>query len=878
MKITSIRVEAFRRFRDAFTLDGLHEGINLVAAPNGCGKSTLAEAVRVAFQERHRTAALGESLAPWSQPGASPSVQVAFEHEGRHYRLAKTFGGRKSCTLEIDGATVTGDEAEQLLAGMFSFSYANKGASKEEHRGVPGLLWVRQGTAGAVIDQVGHAHEYLSRALGNEMGELAATAGDRVVERVAAELAVLHTKGGKPTGEYARDIDRLAAAQAEAARLDTAIAAYDAAVDRYTRLRQQQADAERDRPWLALRRQAEQAGQQLAGLERLAHEREQRRTAQQLAATEIDHATALLQAFDQEEQAVRTRRAESAQAAEREAPAARDLKAAEALLDAAAQADAAARTGLAAARRAAQRRTHAEAGEAARQALVVLQARIAQAEAHDAQRAAHRAEQSRLAGFAGARKRLQAADARRATAQARLDAVSTRLEYRLAGDTAVRLDGVALQGEGHRTIAEPVVIDIAGIGSIRVLPGAQDLSQLQAESARAAQALAEALQAMGAAQVEEAHRQEEAWERAGTALRHLDATLAGLAPQGLDGLRAEATRAEGEAGRHRQALEGLPPVGDDAAEPLSVDAAEAREDSTRAALKDAQQAAERARQIAGKAQETLRFALREAEAAQQKIDAPGREARRGAVAADRAAAQARAAQAQSQLAELDARLQAAQPTQLRQDIERWTRSAAALEAEHGRAGAEQQHLMGQLQAQGALGLQEEAATAREAVARLQRLVADRSRRAAALGHLLQVLGEKRAAVARSILAPLQRHMDRYLAIHMPGAGVVLDEALRPGRVVRSSAFGVETGGFLELSGGEREQIGIIARLAYADLLKEAGKPTLIMLDDSLVNSDFERLGQMKRVLYDASLRHQIIVFTCHEANWMDMGVAARRLG
>ncbi len=199
MKIRSIRVESFKRFREPLTLDSLTEGINLIAAPNGKGKSTLAEAVRVGFLERHRTASLGETLAPWSQPGANPSVQIEFLREGRRYRVAKTFGSRKSCTLEIEGGPpLSGEEAEQALADMFAFSHAAKGASRAEHQGVPGLLWVQQGTSGQIAAQVDHAHEYIRRALGDDLGELAATAGDRVIEQVAAELAVLHTRGGKP--------------------------------------------------------------------------------------------------------------------------------------------------------------------------------------------------------------------------------------------------------------------------------------------------------------------------------------------------------------------------------------------------------------------------------------------------------------------------------------------------------------------------------------------------------------------------------------------------------------------------------------------------------------------------------------------------------
>lgn len=45
-------------------------------------------------------------------------------------------------------------------------------------------------------------------------------------------------------------------------------------------------------------------------------------------------------------------------------------------------------------------------------------------------------------------------------------------------------------------------------------------------------------------------------------------------------------------------------------------------------------------------------------------------------------------------------------------------------------------------------------------------------------------------------------------------------------------------------------IALISRLAYADLSKEAGKPTLILLDDALVNTDGQRLDLMQRVLYE----------------------------
>ncbi|MBC5782629.1 GTP-binding protein [Ramlibacter sp. USB13] len=870
MKIRSIRLEGFKRFRQPLALETLAEGINLIAAGNGKGKSTLAQAVRVGFLERHRTASLGETLAPWSQPGANPSVQIEFLREGKRFRLAKTFGAKKSCTLEIEGAKpLSGDDAEQALADMFAFSYAGRGESKAENQGVPGLLWVQQGSSGQIAQQVEHAHDYIRRALGDDLGELAATAGDRVIDQVAAELAVLQTKTGKPAGDHARGIEQLAASQQRLEQLRTAIADYESAVDRFTQLRDQHAMGERDQPWQKLRAQAEKARLDLQAIEQLAGQRQQLELQRQVAASRAAQCVQELQALEQEEQAAQDRERAVAAANEEDARTHDAVRVAEVQLRAAQDADTAARDAAAAARRAALRRGQEDALRSARQRQQELAAQIATVEGQQQQLIAHQAAQARLQGFAGAGKSLRAAESRLSQARAKLEAVSTRVEYALQAE-GIRLDGKPLAGSGSVTVSEPVELAIPGFGSIRVLPGANELSQLRADLRRAEDELQGLLQGFGAESIEQARQGEDDLQAARSRVEQAQALLRGLAPAGLEPLRSALTVAAGEATRYEQSLAALPA---DDGPVVAVEAAEAREKVTQEGLRAAQRAHESAREQASRAQEQLRLATRELDAARARLQAPGRDERRSAAQRGLVAARAEEDERAQAIARLDEQLQASQPEHLRNDIRRWNDGAAALEAAHGRIGAELHQLAGQLEAKGALGLQEQAATLEEEVARLQRQVDDRTRRAAALSHLLEVLTAKRAEVARGLRAPLQKHLNHYLAIQFPGASIELDEALRPARISRSGAFGTETGRFEELSGGEREQLGIIARLAYADLLKEAGKPTLVMLDDSLVNSDHERLARMKRVLYDAAQRHQILIFTCHQENWLDMGVA-----
>ncbi|RYE97380.1 MAG: hypothetical protein EOO77_39160, partial [Oxalobacteraceae bacterium] len=78
--------------------------------------------------------------------------------------------------------------------------------------------------------------------------------------------------------------------------------------------------------------------------------------------------------------------------------------------------------------------------------------------------------------------------------------------------------------------------------------------------------------------------------------------------------------------------------------------------------------------------------------------------------------------------------------------------------------------------------------------------------------------------------------------------------------------GVSRGGVDEscggLSRGTQEQLAILTRLAFADLLLEDGAPISLILDDPLVYSDDARLETMTDILQEASTRMQVILLTC----------------
>ena len=123
MRLSRVRIEALRQFREPVEIDSLREGINLFVGPNGAGKSTIVRAIRAAFFERYGSSSVSDLL-PWGDSGAAPSVEIDFTSGGQAYRLRKRFLARKRCSLEVDGRLLENAEAEGRLAELLAVQYA----------------------------------------------------------------------------------------------------------------------------------------------------------------------------------------------------------------------------------------------------------------------------------------------------------------------------------------------------------------------------------------------------------------------------------------------------------------------------------------------------------------------------------------------------------------------------------------------------------------------------------------------------------------------------------------------------------------------------------------------------------------------------------
>ncbi len=153
-------------------------------------------------------------------------------------------------------------------------------------------------------------------------------------------------------------------------------------------------------------------------------------------------------------------------------------------------------------------------------------------------------------------------------------------------------------------------------------------------------------------------------------------------------------------------------------------------------------------------------------------------------------------------------------------------------------------------------------------ARVEQLAArealDRLERQAGTARLLaEVVESAYAESQRLFLAPVVKEARPYLSCLRPGTEIRMTRDLRLDKVVRRG----EEEDFGQLSGGTREQLSVIVRVALARVLCKDDRPLPLILDDTMGWTDDWRFLSMVQILRDAAREMQIILLTCHPARF-----------
>ena len=144
------------------------------------------------------------------------------------------------------------------------------------------------------------------------------------------------------------------------------------------------------------------------------------------------------------------------------------------------------------------------------------------------------------------------------------------------------------------------------------------------------------------------------------------------------------------------------------------------------------------------------------------------------------------------------------------------------------------------------------------------------RRAAAARLLFDTFKVERDATRRTYVAPLREGIERLgRLVFGPTMQIEVDENLQ---IVSRTMDGI-TVALGQLSTGAKEQMGLLVRLAAAQIVaKDGGAP--LVLDDALGSTDQGRLESMGAVLRIASQDTQTIILTCAPERYINVGAHA----
>jgi hypothetical protein len=836
-------------------IDFPEHGVVVISGANEIGKSSMVEALDLLLESRDRSTK--KEVKQVKPTHADVGSEVTAEISTGPYRFVYHKRFHKKCetqltVLEPRREQHSGDEAHDRVQVMLAETVDTE-------------LWRAQRVLqSASTDAVNLSGcDALTRALDVAAGDAAALSGTEplLIDRIDTEYARYFTPTGRPTGEWTAAIKALEAADAEVEQCAAAVAEVDDRVQRHATLTVELAElAQRQNEASARKTAAQAAADAIAALA------EHVREAELIAAAATATSTASTAAHTERERlrtetesrttAVAALEAEAREAAEVQAMARDVATEADAVVEQANQSLADAQQRVETARRVVDELSRRDETQRLTARLTKIDAAL-----RDRDGIAH--ELSTITLTDDLLRKIEKAAAAVERAEGQLALVSVTVEFVAATDIELVIGDQRVSlatGETWSTLANTATeVEVPGVVTARVMPGMSALD-VQAQYTAAQQDLAAGLAAAQVANPAAARSADQRRRELQSARGQLTATLAGLC--GDDDVEQLVSRlAE---------LRSLPPFSGD----ITIDASTARAelDEAESGRVTAGADCETHRRVAALAMSKLTEVSTQATRLQDKLVTQRAELavvvdrltqQRATIADGKLAATAAndlsAAQtAAGRVAELAEQLAAAAPEAVAAELTEAVEAAAVLHERHDEIARNLHEIASQLTVFGTEGRKGKLDAA-EIQCEHARNEHDRvGRRARAVQLLRDVMVRHRDTTRLRYVEPYRAELQRLgRPVFGPSFEVDVDSDL----CIRNRTLDGCTVPYESLSGGAKEQLGILARLAGAALVaKEDSVP--ILIDDALGFTDPQRLVRMATVFNTLGERGQVIVLTC----------------
>lgn len=868
MLLKSIAIENFQQYEKPFELTDLSAGINIIYGDNEAGKSTLLRALRAILFDRFNGKGADDFA---GYKGGSPEVKITFERNGNSYSLEKIFSKKKDGRAVLtDGKGVqwTGSEAEMQLAELLKFENVERGLAKSEQQGIYGVLWVEQGNAWqqVSISNNSKASQTIQNVLNHELTDMLSQGkGESLLKKFADELNEYQTeKGGKPRGKYKEKLDAKESAEQKLETLCNELNNYQKKVDQLFDFQRELASLVEDKIEEKDKEQLEQAQKHLKHVEEVNQQYEQCK--QDLKLAELKHQTA--------ENALRDRKTlinNLRQETENYDTLLSQIKALEAKANQFKKNLDSAQKDLAAAKK-----NHEQSQLAIKEArdyqkLVSVQSNIKHVEGQlkkthtlNADIKKKRNSISQIQLDTSSLKNLKKLDDQVKNLQMRFDTIATKIEYSVKDDS-VKINNQPVNGSGELLISDKSTISF-GNNNIFITPGGEELSTVQENLEAAKDQLSATFERYNISSMSQAEDQIEKKNILSNEINSLNTQIDVIAPHGIESLEQELAENQSEETRLKSLLAETKPISIEKAEEqeeLSSNELNKCRDNERHVhdqLVAKEEALKHAKSALSKSKEGLASVKSKLESARKEHSDDEIKKTTQDLTEEKQQLQIKLESFESTLKDLDYE-GATSEVERRQGVLDSTRQRMADLKQQVR------DLLIELQTSGHRGLAEEKEQAEQELKDISKEVERLSMHVGSLNLLCQLIKDNIQSAKEMLVKPITESMAPYLKILFPDSEPVIDEEFSLQYILRD---GVREP-FENLSIGTREQLAILLRLAYADLLAEKGTSVPLILDDALVNSDDLRREKMKQILHRASKKHQIIILTCHGNDYRDSG-------
>ncbi|MDZ4836865.1 MAG: AAA family ATPase [Candidatus Melainabacteria bacterium] len=873
MLIRRIEIKNFRRLIGPVVIDGLKEGINVIAGDNEEGKSTLLHALQAALFQRHNsTSQQVRDFMPYNCM-VRPEVSVHFELDSKKYSIQKGFC-TKPYLAEFCSPTGTfqGAEAEEKVRELFKLPVKGKKVG-ESDPGLWGLLWLEQDSASKGLGTTEGGKESLMKVLESDLSDvLGGQAGRALLKQISFQHSQYFTPStNKEKGDYKEARDRSSSVSQQYDECRTKHEQYKRKLIELAERQDALAKHQREKTLENAKAEVEQAALEVTRIEKLALEVDASKQAERSALLEYQN---LKGKFDtRTELSARKLVLETALAAQEAA-----IKTAQAEVDQSQKALEVLRSDYLAAEAALQSAAiECQRAEKREELTKLLSARAALAkqiqsvEELQIQLESDTASAAKISIDQNSLQALRSLETQKNEAETRADMTATKLVLRPSGSNEALIGNEKIASE-EISLTEKTTINFKDWGELDVMPGGEDIAERvrSAESKRSE--LLSALAKLGVATVEEA---QELWDKRKQFLNDIASvkqqivTICGIDRpevlkknfQKLD----EDIKSRGD----NSGEEAAPPAGELSELRIVRDKAQQSEKASKTAYEAGKELlSKKTAEITklGLEKNTTITSLSEVTAQLKELCAEDLDKQRATLVE----AEQKHSTARTETERKVLELTQANPEEKKSKHVQCKTKCTQIEAVINKLNTEKITLTADINAEGKAGLGEE----------LERLQGEKElaeshfkrveRKALALKLLNQVLTNAESEAKDQFLEPVLAKLNPHLQTVFPGAQLILDN--QDVEISRLKRNGVEEN-YTSLSVGTREQLSVLMRLSIAGLMKEKGQPCVVVLDDALVYSDDGRIAKMKKVLQTVAADMQVIVLTCRLRDYTDLAGA-----